>query len=258
MKRILSFLILLPVFACVSSKNIAETRNAETAYSNRYEMYQLWRNLDITRFTDNIAGINVALIADEYQTTEPDTTDQVYMIYNYLKNEIVKRDSGFSSLKAEYFNAPDSEKTDRYMKLKSDQNDQEFLSSLENNPYFDLYKNMETKTRQAIMKSRFYSSQDEFENYLNKRSFSMVKQTDLAKIMTGLSTLSDKLSEEQKQAFLSENINFLILISSAYNLDYSDRAQDHVGSDKISLKLINVESGMQIAQAEIVNYWGDE
>ena len=257
-KLLFCFILLLLLFACVSSNNVAKTRNAETAYSNRYEMYQLWRELDITRFTNNIANINIALIINENLATEPDTTDQVYIIYNYLKNEIAKRDSGFNSLKTEYFNTPDSERIDRYMELKSDKKDQEFISSLDNNPYYELYNNMEAKTRQALIKSRFYSSQEEFEAYLNKRSFSMAIQTDLARIMTGMSPLSNKLSEKQRQAFLSENINFLILISAAYNLDYSDRAQDRVGSDKIGLKLINVESGMPIAEAEIIDYWGSE
>ena len=251
MRKIFSILIILPIISCVSTKNVAETRNAEVASSNHYEMYKLWRELDIARFTNNISRVKIVLIPEKNPSAEPDSTNQIYKIYSYFKNEIARRDSGFASLKTDYFNSPDSEKTKLYTDLKSDTKDKEFLSKLENNSYIELYENMETKSRKALVESRFYSSQKEFEDYLRNRSFSMAAQIEIGDI-------PDHIAEKHRQNFLSRGINFLIPISASYNLDYSDRAQDHIGSDKINFKLINVKSGHEIITAQILNYWGNE
>ena len=251
MRKIFSILIILPIISCVSTKNVAETRNAEVASSNHYEMYKLWRELDIARFTNDISRVKIALIPEKNPSAEPDSNNQIYKIYSYFKNEIARRDSGFASLKTDYFNSPDSEKTKLYTDLKSDTKDKEFLSKLENNSYIELYENMETKSRKALVESRFYSSQKEFEDYLRNRSFGMAAQTEIGDI-------PDHIAEKHRQNFLSKGINFLIHISASYNLDYSDRAQDHIGSDKINFKLIIVKSGHEITTAQILNYWGNE
>jgi hypothetical protein len=81
----------------------------------------------------------------------------------------------------------------------------------------------------------------------------------LSKEIFGTDTLRIKnLSQDKIDKLRQNQVNFIIAFSGSYNIDYSDRARGHIGSETIQLILFDVQSVKIISTAELTRFWGSE
>ncbi len=76
MKNITFLLIILQLVSCVSTKNVAETRNSEYAAHNNFELFRIWRELDIQRFSNDILNVKIILIPENRPIDEFESDPQ--------------------------------------------------------------------------------------------------------------------------------------------------------------------------------------
>jgi hypothetical protein len=258
MKNIVLSLIILQLVSCVSTKNVAKIRNSDFRAHNNFEFFKIWGEIDIVRFNTEKLNIKIALIPEDKLINEFENDSQLITIYDSLKVMIDDKMAGFQDLRKMYFDTTEEGKSKIYEKLKSDSSDNAFLDKIAESPYFELYDNIIKRQRSSIQKSSFYTSQKNFENYLQNRSIQVVDM-NLTKEIFGQDTLSiNKLSKSHIDSFRKNQIDFLIAFSGSYNVAYSDRAQSRVGSEHIKLIVFDVHSADRISTAQITHFWGSE
>jgi hypothetical protein len=258
MKNFTFLLIILQLVSCVSTKNVAENRNSEYAAHNNFEFFKIWRELDICRFNDNILNVKFALIPEDRTLSEFESDSQLVHIYDSVQVMIEEKMYGFQELKKTYFDTTDQERLKIYQNLKSDSTDNEFLNKIADSPYFELYEDILNRLRSSILKSKFYSSQKEFEAYIQDRSIEVCDKNIYENIFGKTKMSVTNLSPDQFDKLKQEQIGFLIAFSGSYNIDYSDRAQNRIGSETIFLKLFDLSSATLITTADISYFWGSE
>jgi hypothetical protein len=258
MKNIVLSLIILQLVSCVSTKNVAETRNSDFRAHNNFELFKIWHEIDIVRFNTEKLNVKIALIPENKSISEFESDSQLINIYDSLKVMIDDKMKGFQDLKMMYFDTTVQGKSKIFENLKSDSSDKAFLDRISDSPYFELYDDIIKRLRSSIQKSAFYSSQKNFEDYLQNRSIQVVEM-NLTKEIFGEETLSvNKLSKSRTDTFKKNQIDFLIAFSGSYNVAYSDRARSRVGSEHINLIVFDVCSADRISTASITNFWGSE
>jgi hypothetical protein len=251
-------LIILQTVSCVSTQNVAEIRNDDFRTHNNFEEFKIWHEIDIARFYAGLLNIHIALIPEDKSIQEFDSDSQLVKIYDSLKVIIDEKMNGFQDLKKMYFDTTVQGKTKIYANLKSDSSDNAFLEKIEDNLYYELYKDIIDRLRKSILQSGFYSSQKNFQDYLQNRSIQVVDIITVEDIFGQDVVSVNNLSENQIAALKSKNINFLIAFSAGYNVEFSDRAQSRVGSETTQLILFDVFSGKKLATANITRFWGSE
>ena len=156
MKNIALFLIILQLFSCASTKNIAESRNSEYAAHNNYEIFKFWRELDILRFNNEKLRVKVLLVPEGLTLVQFESDSQMIHIYDSLRVMIEDKREGFRTLKKSYFDTTKTARLKIYKNLKSDSTDIDFLNEITNNPYFELYEDIVIRLRKSIQTSKFY------------------------------------------------------------------------------------------------------
>lgn len=258
MKNITLLLIILQLVSCVSTKNVAETRNSEYAAHNNFELFRNWRELDIQRFSNDILNVKIMLIPENRSVDEFESDPQLIHIYDSVQVMIEEKMQGFREFKKTYFDTTKQERLNIYKNLKSDSADNDYLSRIADSPYFELYEDLLKRLRESIQKSKFYSSQRNFEDYIQKRSIEVMDKNINEEIF-GTDTISiSKLSKNQIDKLRDIQVNFLIAFSGSYNIDYSDRARGRIGSETILMILFDIKSATTVKIAKITHYWGTE
>jgi len=258
MKNISVFLILLQLLSCVSTKNVAESRNSEYAAQNNFELFRFWHELDILRFKYNILNVRIGLVPEDRRLVNFESDSQFVHIHDSLMVMIENKMEGFQELKRVYNDTTNPGKQKIYQSFKSDSADLEFLDGMADSPYFELYEDIVHRQRKSIQSSKFYSSPDEFVDYIQNRS---IENFDM-KLDEGFyrtdSFFVNKLSKRQIDKLNKNQINFLIVYSLSYNIDYSDRAGGRIGSESVHMNLFDMKSASTITSARITRYWGNE
>jgi len=258
MKKIVLLLIILQLISCVSTKNVAQTRNSESAAHNNFELFKFWQELDILRFDNNILNVKIALLPENMTIGEFKTDSQMVHIHDSIQVMIEEKMQGFRELNETYFDTTAQSRLNIYNNLKSDSTDNEFLNMIADSPYYELYKDILSRLRSSIQKSKFYSSQKNFENYLQNRSFEIIDENINNEIFETDTISVSRLSKSKIVNLKNYQVDFLITISGSYNINYSDRARSRIGSETIHMQLFNIESAKAITTANITHYWGSE
>ena len=258
MKNIVLFLIILQLVSCVSTKHVAESRNSENAAQNNFEIFRFWRELDITRFNSNILNPKILLIPAGKTIDAFEADSQLVHIRDSLLVMIGDKIKKYQELKKIYVDTTDQGRLNIYNELKSDSADNEFLKKIANSRYFELYEDVINRFRKSIHTSKFYSSFDEFDNYIRNRSIDIMDMHRYQKFYQSNATSTVNLSKAQLGRLRENQVDFVISFSGSYNIDYSDRARGRLGSESILLKLIDTKTAAIITTAKIINYWGDE
>ena len=258
MKNLILCFVIIQLFSCVSSKKVAESRNSEFAAHNSYELFKIWREIDILRFNRDILNVKIALFPEDKTLHQYQADSQLVNINDSLRTLISEKMNAFNELRETYFDTTDQERVNIFQNLKSDSSDYEFLGRISDSPYYDLYENILMRMRNSIQNSTFYASRQNFEEYIMNRSIE-IADMDILRDVFGEDTLSVKSLSKAKIFKLKESqIDFIISFSGSYNLNYSDRARGRIGSERIDLILYDVHSSNQISGANITYFWGSE
>jgi hypothetical protein len=258
MRNIAFILIILQLVACVSTKNVAETRNSEFAAYNNFELFKFWHELDIQRFKNNLLKVRIALVPENKTIDNFKSDSQMVQVYDTLQVMIGEKLIGFHNLKKMYFDTTDRGKLKLFQNLKSDSADNIFLNKIADNPYYELYKDIIERLRKSILQSTFYTSQDNFEFYIQNRSIDIVNVNTFNDIFRDDKLSLENLLKSRLKTIIQNQIDFIISFSGSYNVDYSDRARSYIGSETIHLNLYDVSSAEQISTANITYFWGSE
>ena len=258
MKNIISFLIILQLVSCVSTKNVAESRNSENEVHNNFEIFKFWREFDISRFDHDILNLKILLIPEGKTVKEFETNSHIVHIHDSLLVMIGDKIKKYQELKKIFVDTTDQGRLNIYNELKSDSADNEFLKKIAHSSYFELYNDIINRFRKSIQSSKFYSSFDEFDNYIRNRSIDIMDIHRYQEIYQTDASPTGNLSKTQLGRLRENRIDFVILFSGSYNIDYSDRARGRLGSEAIYLKLIDTRTAAKITTAKIIKYWGNE
>jgi len=258
MKIIALFLIILQLYSCVSTKNVAKSRNSENRAHNTFEIFRFWRELDILRFNNDILNVHILLIPEGKTVNEFESDSQMVDIHDSLLVMIEDKIKGYRELKKMYIDTTNQGKLNIYNNLKSDSTDNEFLNKISSSSYVELYEDIVYRLRKSIQTSKFYSSFEEFDSYIRNRSIEIIDMHLYEKIYQSDTLSKGKLSKIQIDKLKEHNIDFLITFSGSYNIDYSDRARGRLGSESIHLKLIDTRTVATVTTAKIMHYWGNE
>jgi hypothetical protein len=258
MKNIIPFLIILQLISCVSTKNIAETRNSDYRSRNNFELFKIWRELDIQRFDTDILNVKIALIPEGKTTSEFEADSQLILIHDSLTIMISDKMDGFNELEELYSDTSNTGKQQIYQDLKSDSSDLVFLEKIADDPYVELYEDILYRLRKTIQKSSFYSSQSNFESYLKNRSIEVVDMKLVYDIFGAELPSANSISNLHTNSLRSADIDFLIIFSGSYSVAYSDQAGSRIGSETMHLTLYDVDSAQLITTANLTSFWGSE
>ena len=183
---------------------------------------------------------------------------QMIHIYDSLNVLIEEKMEGFQEFNKIYMDTTDQGKIKLYHSLKSDSTDLEFLSKISNSPYFELYEDIINRLRKSIQTSKFYSSLEEFDNYIQNRSIELIDKSNYEDVFQTDSLSLEKLSKIQIEKLRKKKIDFLFGFSGSYNIDYSDRAGGRIGSESILITLFDIKSATLVTTGKITSYWGNE
>jgi len=258
MKIIVFLLIIFQLLSCVSTKNVAESRNREFAAQNYFELFKFWQEMDILRFENDILKVKILLVPEGMTVDNYKSDSQMIHIYDSLKVLIEEKKEGFQEFKRIYTDTTDQGRMKLYHSLKSDSTDLEFLNKISDSPYFELYEDIITRLRKSIQTSKFYSSHEEFDTYIQNRSIEMIDNNIYKDIFQTDSLSLSKLSKIQIEKLREKKIDFLFAFSGSYNIDYSDRAGGRIGSETILIKLFDIRSATSVTSGKITSYWGNE
>ena len=258
MKMIIFLLLIFQLLSCVSTKNVAESRNCENAAQNYFELFKFWQELDILRFKNDVLKVNILLVPEGMTVDNFKADSQMVHIYDSLKVLIEEKMEGFQEFNKIYMDTTDQGRMKLYHSLKSDSTDLEFLSKISDSPYFELYKDIITRLRISIQTSKFYSSIEEFDTYIQNRSIEMIDNIIYKDIFQTDSLSLSKLSKIQIETLREKRIDFLFAFSGSYNIDYSDRAGGRIGSETILIKLFDIRSATSVTSGKNTSYWGNE
>jgi hypothetical protein len=258
MKTFAFLLFIFQLVSCVSTSNVAESRNREYAAENYFELFKFWQEMDILRFKNDILKVKILLVPEGMTVTNFESDSQMVYIYDSLRVMIEEKMEGFREFKNIYMDTTDQARMKLYHSLKSDSTDLEFLSNISDSPYFELYEDILTRLRKSIQTSKFYSSPEEFETYIQNRSIEMIDENISEEIIQTDSLYLNKLSKIQIEKLRQKMIDFLIAFSGSYNIDYSDRARGRIGSESILIKLFDIKTSTTVTTGKITTYWGNE
>ena len=230
MKNIFLLLLIFQLVSCVSTKNVADSRNRDFAVQNYFERFKFWQELDILRLNNDLLKVKILLIPDGVTAENFDSDSQLVSIYDSLEVIIGEKMVGFREFKTSYFDTTEIGQLKIYKVLKSDSADHQFLDGISDSPYFDLYEDIISRLRKSIQSSQFYSSQEDFENYIRNRSIEAVDNSLYEKIFNADTMSIKKLTDHQIDKLKEHRIDFLISFSGSYNINYSDRAGGRIGS----------------------------
>ena len=237
---------------------MAESRNREYAAQNYFELFKFWQEIDILRIKNDILQAKVLLVPEEMTSANFESDSQMVHIYDSLRVMIEEKRQGFREFKKIYLDTTDLGRMKLYHRLKTDSTDLEFLSKISDSPYFELYEDLITRLRKSIQISKFYSSPEEFETYIQNRSIEMIDKNIYEEIIKTDSLSLRKLSKIQIEKLEEKKIDFLITFSGSYNIDYSDRAGGRIGSESSLIKIFDIKTATPVTTGEIITYWGNE
>ena len=255
---IVFLLLIFQFLSCVSTKNVAESRNREYAAHNYFEFFKFWQELDILRFENDILKIRILLVPEGMTADNFKSNSQLIHIYDSLEVLIEEKMERFREFKGIYMDTTDQGRMKFYHGLKSDSTDLDFLSKISDSPYFEFYEDIITRFRKSIQTSKFYSSFNEFDSYIQNRSIERIDKNIYEEIFKTDSLSLSKLSKIQIEKLKEKKIDFLIAFSGSYNIDYSDRAGGRIGSESISIELFDIKSATSVTTGKITSYWGNE
>ena len=149
MKTIVFSLLIFQLVSCVSTKNVAESRNREYAAQNYFELFKFWHELDILRFKNDVLKVKILLVPEEITAGNFKSDSQLVHIYDSLKVLIEEKMEGFREFNKIYMDTTDRGRMKLYQSLKSDSTDLEFLNKISDSPYFELYEDIITRIRPA-------------------------------------------------------------------------------------------------------------
>jgi hypothetical protein len=258
MKILLWFSLICLFVSCVSSKKVAESRNSDFAAHNSFELFKIWRQIDILRFDYDILNVKIAVIPENKTIDAFKKDSQMISIYDSLQVIVSEKMDGFRELKESYFDTTEKAKLRIYQELKSDSLDKEFLDDISNSAYYELYEDILVRLRKSIQSSDFYSSQNSFEDYIQHRTIEIVNMNVVEDIVQSDQFSLKMLSEDYIGKFRDQHLDFIIAYSGSYNINYSDRARSHIGSENIRLILFDIHSADKSSEATITYFWGSE
>jgi hypothetical protein len=258
MKDMLILIFILLIGACSSTQKVAEYRNHDFSSSNNFEEFRFWRELDIDRFKNNILNVKIGIIPENMALRDLTNASYMKAEMDSITTKIKDRNEAFIQFRQEYLDTSDTGKAGIYYKLKTDSADLVFLEDIDDDPYYELYAHIISRTTLALKKCNFYSTRENFEDYIEKRSFTTSTIDELLNIFDGGILTVDKMDKLHLQKLKAEHINFLIFYSKQYGASYSDQAGERVGSENILLKLYSVMGNRIIASAEMTYFWGNE
>jgi hypothetical protein len=256
MKYLFNLLLIFLFASCLSTEKVAKIRNMDFSYYNHYQFYKFWRELDIFRFKNDILNIKIGVLLENSLENKINDLDTTIYAYQGITNQINERNSVFNRMKTEYSDTTDQGKIKMYERHRSKKEDADFLYVRKNDPYFELYEKLIKRTRNQIQNTSFYASQQAFETYIKKRSIEIVDQTIVAKILEADHLSPIGLSKNQSDNLERYGINFIIVFSGSYAIQYSDRAGGRTGSEIMVIKLIDVKTSEVITTANLRHFWG--
>jgi len=250
-------LLIFFITSCSSSQKVAEYRNAEFSHSNNYEVFKFWRELDIRRLEDNLLNVKIGVAIENSPISSGENQSYFKCVIDSIQVQIGRKNQAFQDFKVEYIDTTEQERLRKYKHLQSDSADFQFLARIERDPYYELYKSLINRTSTSIQRSSFYTSHTNFEDYIANRSFMICDWIILKEIFGADALLKDRLSDHHRQQLQDKRVNFLILFSISFATDFSEEAWSRIGSERITLKLIDVNTGELITTSETTHYWGD-
>jgi hypothetical protein len=162
---------------------IAQKRNKEIEDRRYFELHKFWTELSVFKYKHNISNIKIGIIFEHFEnniTYQFDTKNITDHIYNDLVAEINNKNNEWENFKIKYFTSSDLEKFRLYNISKSTDRD---YTLYVNSPFLDQVKDICKREDYYKLKSAFYSSQSEFEKYMDKRSFVAVDRSTLKNIL---------------------------------------------------------------------------
>jgi hypothetical protein len=257
MKYLFSFFLCIQFVSCLSTEQAAYNRNIDFTPNNNYESFKFWHELDIYRLQNNIAQINFAVIGDGYPLSALKDNPQIRVIYDSIRTEISQKNKSFEEFKQAYDDTTAGAKIQLYKSLQADSSDSVFLSGIKGSSYYELYEDLLERIRYCLLHSDFYDSQENFETYLNTRTYHCLNSSELENIFGDEPLSLSKITDNARSRMLALGVNILIIFKTEYGVAYSERAGAHVGSEKIYLQLVPLDSGTILSTAELIHFWGD-
>lgn len=257
MKRLIEMALMLCLAACLSTDQVARNRNMEFWEYNHYSRAKFWQSIDIARLNQNLAQVQVAIVAENYTPEDMMTQSYLRAVRDSLESQIEARNKNFQIVRSSYFDTTATARKRIFESLKSDSTDLIWLSEMNNSHYFDLYQELLQNSRNAILASDFYHSQSNFETYLKARSFTAVDQSIIIKIFRGQKVTRESLNDTQLASLKNFGIDFLILYSISFASDYSEQAGSRIGSEYTHLTCFSVSGKKIISEVELICFRGN-